>query len=91
MRKHLLSTIAIAPFATGAAIAQESGPAATAEPIPPTVLQENEAPEEDDRNSISVGAGVVTEYISRGVMFAEEVSLQPSITISLDVADDDGG
>ncbi|WP_338240924.1 hypothetical protein [Aurantiacibacter hainanensis] len=35
--------------------------------------------------------GAVTEYISRGVMFAEEVSFQPSATISLDVADDKGG
>ncbi|SMQ57665.1 hypothetical protein SAMN06297468_0009 [Altererythrobacter xiamenensis] len=91
MKRHLLSTIAIAPFATGAAIAQESEPVATAEPLPPAALPESEAPKVDDRVSINVGAGVVTEYISRGVMFAEEVSLQPSVTISLDVADDEGG
>lgn len=91
MRKILLSVVVIAPFATVPASAQESEPQPSTEPILESALPDSDAPGENDRVSISVSAGAVTEYISRGVMFAEEVSFQPGVTVSLDVADDDGG
>jgi len=91
VRILLLGTVALAPVLPVSALAQEADPTPETEPPAPVVLPEDEAPQERDRVSVSIGSGIVTEYISRGVMFAEEVSFQPSVTVSLDVADDDGG
>lgn len=44
-----------------------------------------------DRLSMAVGSDVVTEYISRGIMFSREVSLQPGATVTLALPELQGG
>ena len=51
----------------------------------------NEAGDGGERWSFAGGSDVVTEYISRGVLFAKEVSLQPGVTLSADLPELEGG
>lgn len=50
-----------------------------------------EAPESGDRFTVTAGAAVVSEYISRGISFAEEPSLQPYVTFGLKLSEGEGG
>ena len=91
MRNLLFGATALAPVLAVPTAAQANEPSPCPDPLPPVVLPDSEPSQESDRISVSMGANMVTEYISRGVMFAKEVSLQPSVTVSLDLVDDNGG
>ncbi|OCC23343.1 hypothetical protein MB02_11990 [Croceicoccus estronivorus] len=88
--KYLLPVIALAPGFAAPLAAQESEPPAEIEATAAVTLPDNSV-KQSNRLSANVGTGLVTEYISRGVLFAKEVSLQPQITVTLDLPSLEGG
>lgn len=82
-----LSAAAAAPGLALPAMAQE-----VPDEVPPErIALPDESPDGGDLWSVTIGTGLVTEYISRGIMFAEEVSLQPYITVTRDLPEMEGG
>lgn len=86
--RHFLSGIAIA--ITAPAMAQPQGSQEPAEFATDTLASEQEKPA-PDRVSVNLGAALVSEYISRGIAFAEEPSLQASVTVNLSLPALTGG
>lgn len=70
-------------------IAQEITPAESSLPLETGIAEE--VSRSRVRIAVTAGAAVVGEYISRGISFAEEPSLQPYLTISLDLPGATGG
>lgn len=97
------SVLALVQFAVGTAAAQEadaSGGFAVADRLSAESAPVESAPVESapvdgptmgDRLSAYASVTLVSHYISRGVMFADELSLQPGLTVSLDMPEWDGG
>lgn len=78
------------------ALAQEAQDALPPDPSVPTeaapVLETTpDGGNFGERLSVAVGSDVVTEYISRGIMFSREVSLQPGATVTMTLPELEGG
>lgn len=58
---------------------------------PPSDADDSTTNDLGERLSVNVGAALVSKYISRGIGFAEESSLQPYLTVSLDLPWLEGG
>lgn len=92
MMRRFLSGLALAFGASEAASAQQAAAPEGSQRLPQAIVFDEPEPREaEDRVSVSVGADLVTEYISRGVLFAEEFSLQPSITVTVALPELEGG
>lgn len=92
MRVQSTGVLAAAPLFLWAAppgVAQEVTPGESA--LPPEANASREVSRSRDRITVTAGAALVSEYISRGISFAEEPSLQPRVTISLDLPEATGG
>ncbi|KHK91102.1 TorF family putative porin [Novosphingobium malaysiense] len=87
--RRFLPGIALAFGAFTPAMAQDTPPESSASPTPDPLVDEAEKPA--DRVSVDVGAALVSKYISRGIGFAEEASLQPYVTVSLSLPGLEGG
>ena len=84
-----LPVIFLAPVS---AMAQdEEAPDASERPPETVILEEPVAAAETDRVSVSLGATFVTEYISRGISFADDPNLQPYITVNFAIPELTGG
>lgn len=91
MKRFLLS-LALACGASEAVQAQQAAAPEGSQPLPQAIALDETGPREaENRISVSVGTDLVTEYISRGVLFAEEVSLQPYITVTVALPELEGG
>lgn len=86
--KHWLLTLGCALGASGTAGAQE---VEASEGSPAASPPSDQAAPVESRLSISVGTGLVSEYVSRGILFAEEVSLQPYATVVFALPELEGG
>lgn len=83
---RLLSILVLGIGFSESAWGQQTDPEDPAEPrLQIANLDEfssHEGVKQVDRLSVAVGAGLVTDYISRGVLFAGEASLQPYVTVT---------
>lgn len=98
--RTIASPMAAAPWAAALCLATpvaaqdaETGPAEQSERgAEPIILEDSEEQEGGgDRFSFYAGAGLVTEYISRGIAFSDKVSLQPYAMLSIDLPELTGG
>lgn len=87
---RFLPAVAVVFGATSPVMAQEPGLADESD-MPADTIQPEESQPEPDRISVDMGAGLVSEYVSRGIVFAKEPSLQPYVTVSLNLPAATGG
>lgn len=102
MRQILLPALTLAAAFPCTAEAQENSPEKTEQGESPAAGGVPEAPKASDdadadadtkidRLSLTLGATLVTSYISRGLVFAAEASVQPSARLSVAVPELDTG